>query len=134
MSPDDSYAATNQVARLHQSSRTVCKSRVQRPHGRFIRQPIRVHDGAVVAPSGLAIDQQITAAMPAYVAERDGRDGLALTWRHDTYTGGSAAGANYSITSSARASREGGTSGPSAVAVLRLMTSSCLVGVPARSV
>src|SRR5262245_51640772 len=34
----------------------------------------------------------------------------------------------YSITSSARASRVGGTSRPSALAVLRLMTSSYLVG------
>ncbi len=34
----------------------------------------------------------------------------------------------YSITSSARASRVGGTSRPSALAVLRLITSSNLVG------
>src|SRR2546426_11104861 len=46
-------------------------SRAQRPDRRLVGQPIRVHDGAVIAPRGLAIDQQVAATVPAYVAERD---------------------------------------------------------------
>ena len=47
------------------------------PHRHFVRQPIGIHDGAVVAPARGAVDEQIAAAVTAYVTERDGLKGLA---------------------------------------------------------
>ena len=51
---------------------------------------------------------------------------LDLAWRKGSFIAALLLG--YSITSSARASSVGGTSRPSAFAVLRLITSSYLVG------
>src|SRR5438105_14275972 len=56
----------------------------QRPHRHIIGQRIRVHNGVVIAARGLAIDQHVAAAVPAYVPERDGRECLALRWGHVT--------------------------------------------------
>ena len=65
-------------------------------HWRFIRQPIRIHDCAVVAPIRFAVDQKLAAAVPPNVA----KSGCEQSQQ----------GSPYSITSVARSSRNVGTS------------------------
>ena len=47
-------------------------SRAQRAHRHIVRQPVGIHDHAVVAPYRLAVDEKIAAAVRADVSERDG--------------------------------------------------------------
>src|SRR5947209_14500373 len=85
-------------------------------------------DAAEWAPSTASIAPQATGqgrgACPLLLQFLTSRSAAAE--RRDVPTGD--IGESYSITSSARASSVGGTSRPSALAVLRLMTSSNFVG------
>ena len=50
--------------------------RAQRAHRRFIRQPVGIEHRAVMAPPGLAVDEQLAAAVRADMAEGDGCEGF----------------------------------------------------------
>jgi len=65
-----SCAATNPVGRPHQSVRSACRpSGGSASGGRLVEQPIRLHDGAVMAVAGGAVDQQVATPVRADVAE-----------------------------------------------------------------
>jgi hypothetical protein len=69
--------------RTNQPARCADHPRAQRPYRRLVRQPVGIHDCAVVTPHRAAVDEKISATMPSDVAERDGRKGLAARG-HDT--------------------------------------------------
>jgi hypothetical protein len=50
------HVGTNQTARCTNHPRT------QGPHRHFVRQPVRIHDRAVVTPARLAIDKNSRAS------------------------------------------------------------------------
>jgi hypothetical protein len=54
-----------------------------RSHIGFVRQPVGIHDCAVIAPKRLAIDEKGATAVAADLTESDGRNCLALTWGHN---------------------------------------------------
>lgn len=70
--------------RTNQPARCADHPRAQRPYRRLVRQPVGIHDCAVVTPHRAAVDEKISATVPSDVAaERDGRKGLAARG-HDT--------------------------------------------------
>jgi hypothetical protein len=65
-----------------QSARRADHPRAQWPQRHFVRQPIGIHDGAVVAPGGFAIDKKAATAVRSDMTERDGLEGVAMKWRY----------------------------------------------------
>src|SRR5262249_19262524 len=91
---------------------------------------LRPDSGALrAAPDAAVVDEEVgeaSGSQPRF--ERRGRH-IVLAGVADEWDGrGQSGPPPYSMTSSARASSVGGTSRPSTLAVLRLMTSSNLVG------
>jgi hypothetical protein len=68
--------------RPNQPARRADHPATQRAHRGPVRQPVGIHDGAVVAPARLAIDKKAPAAVAADVSERDRLESLAPTRRH----------------------------------------------------
>jgi hypothetical protein len=56
----------------------------QRPHHGFVRQPVGIEPGAVVALDGIAIDEDVPAAEGAHLPERNGREWRAGARGHGT--------------------------------------------------
>jgi hypothetical protein len=83
-----------------------------------------------LSPSAVRTTQRLATAMPRNLTQMGcaGPRGLCARRRPEQVQQESVQNQDYSITSSARASNVGGTSRPSALAVLRLMASSNLVG------
>ena len=85
-------AVTNRAARPRQQDRTQCRpSSDTGTAGHFVGQPVGIHDGAVVAPPRLAVNEKITAAVPAYVTECDGLESLVVTGCHGANKSGAVA-------------------------------------------
>jgi hypothetical protein len=71
------HIGTNQTAGCANHPRT------QGPHWGLVRQPVGIHDCAVVTPARVAVNEKIAAAVTAYVTERDGLESFAEARRHD---------------------------------------------------
>jgi hypothetical protein len=56
----------------------------QRPHHGFVRQPVGIEPGAVIALDGIAIDQDVPAAECPHLPKRNGREWRAGARGHGT--------------------------------------------------
>jgi hypothetical protein len=74
-----------------QAARGTHHARAQRSQSHIVRQPIGIHDGAVIAPARAAVNEKIAAAVAADVFKRDGLECLGLPPRHDANKSGCAA-------------------------------------------
>ena len=74
--------------RTDQPARRANHPAAQGAHRGLVRQPVGIHDGAVVAPARHAIDKEAAAAVAANVGERNRIEGLGLAWSHGDPTYG----------------------------------------------
>jgi hypothetical protein len=74
-----------------QAARGTHHARAQRSQSHIVRQPIGIHDGAVIAPARAAVNEKIAAAVAADVFKRDGLECLGLPPRHGAKKSGCAA-------------------------------------------
>ena len=68
--------------RADQPARCANHAGTQGPHRGLVREPVGIHDSAVIAPARGTVNEKIAAAVTANMTKGDGLEGLDLVRRH----------------------------------------------------